>query len=103
MNKRPSDQLKDVPPQQKKAKTTCEKHYYPAIPESSDDDESNKRNIALLQEESRQQKPCYETMKSLLIRTHSVRRAEILKSAEVSLSSLIHNNPYLKKCSYVCF
>ena len=101
MNKRPG-QLKDDAPQQKKSKTTSEKHYYPSIPDSSEDEESSKRNLALLKAECLKPKPCHETIKTLLIRTHPVRRAELLSSPDISLSSLIQDYPFLKKCSYVC-
>lgn len=78
------------------------KHNYPAIPESADDEISNATNKRLLEEEwakSRGQDP--QKLKTLWMRTHNMRRAEILSSEDSSAFSIFQKYPMLKRCTYV--
>ena len=89
-----------VGPTQKKIKFDSSKHNYPLIPPSSDDDISDKRNLQLLKEEATKAKSNKPVVKDLLIRTYPVRRRMLLES-NVSVSEIVTENPFLKKCAYV--
>lgn len=78
---------------QRKCKVECmRKHKYPEIPLSGDDDVSTKRNLQLLKEESLKPKPSHESIKTLMVCTHSVRRAALLDSqySRISCTEMLH-------------
>ena len=89
------------PPKKRKRLDSLQKHQYPAIPSSADDEVSNNINLELLQQEWEKTKTDPQKLKNLLIRTHSVRRTEILNSESVTAQSILQKFPMLKKCSYV--
>lgn len=89
-------------PRKKRKVDSVNKHEYPAIPESAEDEVSNKTNLKLLQEEwakTKGQDP--QKIKTLLMRTHNIRRAEVLHSEDLSAFSILQKYPMLKRCSYV--
>ena len=72
---------------------------YPEIPLSADDDVSVERNLQLLKEESSKPKPCHESIKTLMARTHAARRVALLDSQYSTVSSFIQEYPVLKRCT----
>jgi len=62
---------------------------------------SNNINLQLLQDEWEKPKIDSQKVKKLLIRTHSVRRTEILNSDTVTAQGILQKFPILKKCSHV--
>lgn len=89
------------PPRKKKRLDSLQKHQYPAIPSSADDEVSNNINLELLQQEWEKIKTDPQKVKNLLMRTHSVRRAEILNAEGITAQRILQKFPMLKKCSYV--
>jgi len=80
------------------------KHSYPAIPSSADDETSIKTNLDLLKLEWSTPKPKGpdpEKVKTLLMRTHGVRRKEILKDENTSVHKFFEKYPMLKRSTYV--
>lgn len=67
-------------PAVKRAKTDGKmKHHYPSIPDC-EDETSNTRNMELLEEEHKKHKPSQENINTLMCRTFSIRRLDILNS-----------------------
>ncbi len=62
--------------------------------------QSYERNVALLKKELENKKPNTEAVKSLMVRTFSVRRKKILAGSQLVVS-LCLDNPFLKKAMYV--
>lgn len=89
------------PPKKRKRLDSLQKHQYPDIPSSADDEVSNNINLELLQQEWEKTKTDPQKVKTLLIRTHSVRITEILNSESVTAQSILQKYPMLKKCSHV--
>ena len=69
------------------------------IPDAADDAMSLKRNMEKLKEESCKQNLNKDAVKSLMICTFPVRRAEMLDS-NTSVSGIVDDLPVLKKCCY---
>ena len=92
----------DSSPPKKKQKLNLQKHQYPAIPPSADDELSCKTNLELLQGEWEKPKNGDPLkVKNLFIRTHTLRRAEVLNDENVTTQSILQKYPMLKKSSYV--
>ena len=78
-----------------------QKHQYPVIPPSADDELSNETNLRLLKEEWDRQKD-ESKVKTLFIRTHAIRRAEIVnEESNATVNSILQEFKMLKKSSYV--
>ena len=88
-------------PAVKVAKTDVKmKHYYPNIPHC-EDETSNQRNLELLKEENIKSKPSHEVMKTLMCRTFSMRRSDVLNSKYPNSLAILGEFPALKRSTYV--
>ena len=89
------------PPKKRHKLNSMQKHQYPVIPPSADDELSNETNLRLLKEEwDRQKDP--SKVKTLFIRTHAIRRAEIVnEESNATVNSILQEFKMLKKSSYV--
>lgn len=86
------------PPEKRKKKD--QNHYYPALGSCEEDEESYSRNIALLQKELQNKRPNSSAIKSLMVRTFSERRKEVLDGGKM-VSTLCEEYPFLKRETYV--
>lgn len=98
---RPTCNNEEAQPRKKRKVDSALKHNYPAIPESADDEISNATNKRLLEEEwAKSRGQDSQKLKTLWMRTHKMRRAEILSSEDSSAFSIFQKCPMLKRCSY---
>jgi len=91
------------PPRKKQKAASAQRHDYPPIPATADDEASNKVNLGLLQQEWEKPKNGEPSkVKALFIRTHNLRRDEVLnEDTPASVDSILKKYKMLKKSSYV--
>ena len=90
------------PPKKKKRLDSLQKYQYPASYTIISRWWSVQQiNLELLQQEWENTKTNPQEVKNLLIRTHSVRRAEILNVESITVQRILQKFPMLKKCSHV--
>ena len=94
INQKTTDDNDDTQPR-KKRKVDTFKHKYPATPDNAEDEVSDRSNLKLLEEEWIKNKARSSKMKTLFIRTHKQRRADILSMKDSTTLSLFLKYPML--------